>query len=82
MISSLEHSIDHAANEFGFKIARIGRGVAMRFATRAFLAVYLCRGGQGRTWDASVIGRTAAVTMATMAGRAASAAKASPERVR
>ena len=39
MISSLERSIQHAADEFGFEIARIGRGIAMRFATRAFLAV-------------------------------------------
>ena len=54
----------------------------MRFATRVFLAVHLYRGGQGRAWDAGVISRAAAVTMAAMAGRAASAAKASPERVR
>ena len=57
MISFLEHSIRHAADDFGFEIARIGRGVAMRFVTRAFLAVRVCHGGQGRSWDAGGISR-------------------------
>lgn len=34
-MSSLEHSIHHAANELGFEIAQIGDGVATRFAMRA-----------------------------------------------
>ena len=55
-MSSLEHSIHHAANELGFEIAQIGNGVATRFAMRAFLAVCVCCRGQGRAWDAGGIG--------------------------